>query len=221
MASTTRRLCRLVILVIGVLSSNTSVDLGAGGDVEQESQIVRARQVGETLAAIADSAERFTDRRITILFLSEGTEYDVFNVQAPGSPGIRDSTQLAISSLRRANVVLYAIDPRGLTSTEGNVVETGGSSGSVEASLGDAANRLRVANLSLRHIAEETGGFASVNHNDFDKAIDRIGREMSDYDVLGFSPRDARCGHGTRSLRVKVHRKNVRVSARSVYAYTK
>lgn len=186
--------------------------------LHEDEQIARAAQVTDTLAAIATAMEKLADRRITILLLSEGIEYDVFNVQAPGSSSIVQGTEHAISALRRANVVLCAIDPRGLTSTEGIAVETGAQGGSVEASLADAANRLRVATLSLRQISEQTGGFASVDRNNFDEAIDRIGREMSDYYLLGFVPRDARCEHGVRRLRVRVRMKDVRVRARSLYA---
>ena len=156
--------------------------------------------------------------RVTILLLSEGIDYDVFNVQSPGSSSILHGMQRAISTLRSANVVLVRVDPRGMTSTEGMVVETGAPGGSVEAVPADAGNRQRVGALSLRHLWEETGGFASVDSNYFDRTIDRIGREMSDYYLLGFTPRDARCVHGTRRLRVTVRRRNVRVSARSVYA---
>ena len=39
---------------------------------------------------------------------------------------------------------------------------------------------------SLRYIAEETGGFAVVNDNDFETAFKRIDAETSDYYVLGY-----------------------------------
>ena len=39
---------------------------------------------------------------------------------------------------------------------------------------------------SLRVLAEETGGIAVVNQNDFDKALKRIDNETSDYYVLGY-----------------------------------
>ena len=35
-------------------------------------------------------------------------------------------------------------------------------------------------------LAEETGGIAVVNQNDFDKALKRIDAETSDYYVLGY-----------------------------------
>ena len=50
---------------------------------------------------------------------------------------------------------------------------------------------------SLRVLAEQTGGIAVVNQNDFDKALKRIDAETSDYYVLGYystQPRSARSG---------------------------
>ena len=184
--------------------------------LEQE-EIERALQLVSTLRAIGQTMGSLTDRRVSILLLSEGIGYDVFNVQASGTPSITQGLQGAMSALRRGNVVLYAIDPRGLTSTEGTAVETGAAGGSVEAALAGAANRVRVGQINLWQMAEETGGFASVNSNSFEPAIDRIGREMSDYYMLGFTPSDGRCEGGARRLTVKVRMPGVRVRARQFY----
>ncbi len=45
---------------------------------------------------------------------------------------------------------------------------------------------MRETQDSLRVLAEETGGIAVVNQNDFDKALKRIDNETSDYYVLGY-----------------------------------
>ena len=45
---------------------------------------------------------------------------------------------------------------------------------------------------SLRVLAEETGGIAVVNQNDFDKALKRIDAETSDYYVLGYYSSESR-----------------------------
>ena len=39
---------------------------------------------------------------------------------------------------------------------------------------------------SLRVLAEQTGGIAVVNQNDFDKALKRIDAETSDYYMIGY-----------------------------------
>ena len=58
---------------------------------------------------------------------------------------------------------------------------------------------VRKSQDSLRVIAEETGGIAVVNQNDFSKALKRIDAETSDYYVLGLlleEPRRVRSAAG-------------------------
>ena len=59
---------------------------------------------------------------------------------------------------------------------------------------------------SLRVLAEETGGFAVVNQNDFDKALKRIDAETSDYYVLGYYSTNPDPLRRTRKLEVKTTR---------------
>ena len=58
-------------------------------------------------------------------------------------------------------------------------------------------------------IAEETGGIAVVNQNDFGKAIRRIDAEMSDYYVLGFYSKNPDPLRKNRRLEVKVKRPGI------------
>ena len=188
---------------------------------QPEEAVLRVRQVMDTLAAVARVSDVARNRRVAVVWLSGGFDYDIFNTRDPGSTDVVQSMAAATAALRRSNVVLYALDPRGLVSTEGDVVERGGGSsanGGVADALSVATQRLSLSRLSLRHLAEETGGFASINSNDFTDALARIGHETSHYYLLGFYPADASCQYGTRKLRVKVHRPNLRVVARVVYA---
>ena len=58
-------------------------------------------------------------------------------------------------------------------------------------------------------MAEETGGFAVVNTNDFAGEFKRIDAETSDYYVLGFYSSNPDPTKRTRTLEVKVDRPNV------------
>ncbi len=78
----------------------------------------------------------------------------------------------------RANTTIYTIDPRGLVG-DGGHRRAGGSDSS-------GTNYVRKSQDSMRVLAEETGGIAVVNKNDFDKALKRIDAETSDYYVLGY-----------------------------------
>ena len=52
-------------------------------------------------------------------------------------------------------------------------------------------------------LAEETGGIAVVNQNDFDKALKRIDAETSDYYVLGYYSSNPDPLKRTRKIEVK------------------
>jgi VWFA-related protein len=77
----------------------------------------------------------------------------------------------------RANVTIYSIDPRGLVGM-GDIDEQ------VDPSQWN--EYIRKSQDSLRVLADETGGIAVVNQNDFDKALKRIDADTSDYYVLGY-----------------------------------
>ena len=62
---------------------------------------------------------------------------------------------------------------------------------------------------SLRVLAEETGGIAVVNQNDFDKALKRIDAETSDYYVLGYYSTNPDPLRRTRRIEVRTTRPNV------------
>src|SRR5205823_3748794 len=77
----------------------------------------------------------------------------------------------------RAHATVYTIDPRGVVAAP-----------DIGENVDPAAWRdyVRRSQDSLRVIAQQTGGLAVVNQNDFDDALKRIDSEASDYYVLGF-----------------------------------
>lgn len=108
----------------------------------------------------------------------------------------------------RANVTMYTIDPRGLVGMpdlDENVDQT------------EWQDYIRNSQDSLRVLAEETGGIAVVNQNDFDKALKRIDAETSDYYVLGYYSNNPDPLKKNRSIQVKVKRPNVNVWSRKGY----
>jgi hypothetical protein len=66
-------------------------------------------------------------------------------------------------------------------------------------------------------LADETGGFAAINANDFTAAFDRIVRANSSYYLLGYYPTNERRDGRFRSIEVKVNRPGVVVRARKGY----
>src|SRR5215468_3227905 len=108
----------------------------------------------------------------------------------------------------RANTTFYTIDPRGLV---------GGADISENLDPTQWNDYLRKSQDSLRVLADETGGLAVVNQNDFDKALKRIDAETSDYYVLGYYSKNPDPTKRRRSVEVKVVRSNAHVWFRKEY----
>src|SRR5262245_15004817 len=104
----------------------------------------------------------------------------------------------------RANTTIYTIDPRGLIAG-GDIDE--------QVDPTEWNNYIRKTQDSMRVLAEETGGLAVVNQNDFDKALKRIDAESSDYYVLGFVSNNPDPTHRRRQLSVKVTRPRLTVTS--------
>ncbi len=109
----------------------------------------------------------------------------------------------------RANVSIFAVDPRGLA----GVVDAG-----QYIDQSEWRTYLQKTQSTLRFMSEETGGFAVVNVNDFAAEFKRIDAETSDYYVLGYSSTNADPLRRVRRLEVKVARPDVTVSSRRAYS---
>ena len=108
----------------------------------------------------------------------------------------------------RANVTMYTIDPRGLVGM-GDIDE--------QVDPQQWNEYVRKSQDSLRVIAEETGGLAVVNQNDFSKALKRIDAETSDYYVLGYYSKNPDPTKRRRQVEVKVTRKSASAWFRKEY----
>ncbi len=105
---------------------------------------------------------------------------------------------------------LYTIDPRGLVA--------GQDLGDEQVETAEWQNHMRETQDSLRVLAEQTGGIAVVNQNDFDKALKRIDAETSDYYVLGYYSTNPDPLKRTRRIEVKTKRNGVQVWSRTSYS---
>lgn len=108
----------------------------------------------------------------------------------------------------RANTTIYPIDPRGLV---------GGSDIDEQVDPIEWGNYVRKSQNSLRVLAEQTGGLAVVNMNDFDKALKQIDASSSDYYVLGYYSTNPDPTKRRREIEVKVTRKETEVYSRKEY----
>jgi VWFA-related protein len=109
----------------------------------------------------------------------------------------------------RANATIFTVDPRGLA----GVVDAG-----QYIDQSEWRTFLQKTQSSLRYLAEETGGFAVVNDNDFAAAFKRIDAETSDYYVIGYYSTNSDPKKRVRQIEVKVDRPNVNVMSRTAYS---
>jgi VWFA-related protein len=192
--------------------------LEPGDDVDQMDRAFRARSVMANIRKLAEFMAGVRGRRKAMLLIGEGIDYNIYD--ATGLLGSTASsvlldTQDAIASATRGNVSIYALDPRGLSTGDEDLITQSGT-------VGDADGRalqseMRLAQDSLRVLASSTGGFAAVNRNDLNTAFDRIVAENSSYYMFGYySTNDRRDGR-FRKIEVRVKRPGLRVRSRNGY----
>ena len=154
-------------------------------------------------------------RRKAVLFFSEGIDYPITDsFGGHSATDVIRATQDAITAAARANVNFYTIDPRGLVGMTNEFMEMAGG-GSPEMAGGPAMRtpgtnaamtgvlgstggpfnaqtelmaELMISQGSLRELAEQTGGIASVNTNSLTNTFNRIVQANSRYYVLGYYP---------------------------------
>ncbi len=203
--------------------SRTYMTRQQGDPILDPLEAERAYNARVALDALKHAGDVLTDvrgRRKALVYISEGIDYDIGNpFDNPSANDIRESMKNAISSITRANVNVYSVDPRGLTDMGDEAIEIASLPDDYSIGLGQQSmmEELRISQDSLRVISDETGGFAAVNTNDFRSAFTRIVRENSSYYLLGYySSNDRRDGR-YRKLSVKVNRPDVEVHGRRGY----
>ncbi|MEW6321103.1 MAG: VWA domain-containing protein [Acidobacteriota bacterium] len=200
----------------------------------------RARMAFYTAYNMVASLDEVRNKRKAVIYISTGYDFDPFRQGRLGQDrvmGGRFSDPLRflnngrnpyyemptasadidlhlymkelVLSANRANATFFTVDPRGLA----GVVDAG-----QYIDQSEWRTFLQKTQGSLRLIAEETGGFAVVNENDFAAAFKRIDAETSDYYVIGYYSNNPDPTQRVRSLEIKVSRPGVSVSARQAYS---
>ncbi len=205
------------------------------GDIRQRAQVAFFTAYG-----ILGELEKMANRRKAVIYISTGYDFDPFAEGRNSSDRImggrfsdwsrflidesnpyyamgavtadidlyRLMRELTLSA-NRANASLYTIDPRGLV----GVVDAGS-----YVDQSEWRTYIQKTQSTLRYLAEETGGFAVVNTNDFAAEFKRIDAETSDYYVLGFYSTNPDPTRRSRQLEVKVNRPDVNVASRRAYS---
>lgn len=181
-----------------------------------------ARSLLSTLKNLADWLSGIHGRRKAVVLLSEGIDYNIYDfMNNADASTILESTRDVIAAATRANVQLYTIDPRGVATMGDEMMELqaifSDDPAVTDLGLPSLYGELRLSQDSLRVLAEETGGFATLNANDFERAFPRIVEENSTYYVLGYNPSNSKRDGRYRRIDVRVNRPGVEVRARKGY----
>ena len=201
----------------------------------------RAQMAFYTAYSLLGDLESIPNKRKAFLYISTGYDFDPFAQGRESSDRImggrfsdptrflqqnKDNPYFALPkinadvdlfsymheltlSANRANVSIFPIDPRGLA----GVVDAG-----QYIDQSDWRTFLQKTQSSLRFMAEQTGGLALVNINDFASEFKRIDAETSDYYVLGYSSTNPDPLRRVRQIDVKAKRPGVEVAARREYS---
>ena len=200
----------------------------------------RAQLAFYTTYNILAQLENVANRRKAVLFISTGYDFDPFAEGRAGQDRVmggrygnpigklinednpfftlpkvtadidlyRLTRELTLSA-NRANASIYTIDPRGLAGVTdvGQYVDQSSWRSYIQKTVS-----------TLRYLAEETGGFAIVNTNDFASELKRVDAETSDYYVVGFYSTNPDPGKRTRQLEVTIDRPGLNVHSRRAYS---
>ena len=220
---------------------NWGRETGQGGglsDPEQAQRLHNARSMLSTVRNLSDWLSGIHGRRKAVVLIGEGIDYNIWDTMGPtGTPVtaadatrrgdgaiLLDDTREAIAAATRANVNIYAVDPRGLYALGDEAIQMGAlppNDQTLGVGLFSFEDELRVSQDSLRTLAEQTGGFASLTSNDFTSAFQRIVDENSSYYVLGYYSNNEKRDGRFRKLEVRLTRPGLEVKARKGYTAPK
>jgi VWFA-related protein len=198
-------------------------DIGSGTNINasfnEMERYNNARNTLRTLRNVADYMTGMRGRRKAVVFFSEGLNYNIVDaISNKYATDVQQEIRELVASATRANVNVYSVDPRGVTTGLEDAIEIGGMPADGSISTTQLMEEMRLEHDSLRVVAEETGGFAVLNQNDFRTGFTRILEDNSSYYVLGYYPTNDKRDGRFRNVQVKVLTPGLRVRARRGYA---
>lgn len=187
-------------------------------DANELERYYNARNSLGTLKSLSDFVSGMRGRRKAIVLFSEGINYDVTNpIQNRYATEVQQSINDLIAAATRANASIYAVDPRGVSSGAEDSIDIGSLPADNSISLTQMQDELRISQDSLRLMANDTGGIAVLNSNDFRTGFSRILDENSSYYVLGYYPSNDKRDGRFRNVQVRMLKPGLRVRARRGY----
>ena len=153
------------------------------------------------------------DQKKSILYFSSGMT----------KTGVENQAQLraAINAAVRSNVSIYAIDSRGLQALPPGGIASSASLRGVSSYSGAAVQNDLDSNFASQEtlvtIANDTGGKAFLDSNDFSKAYAKVQADSETYYVLGYRSSNPNQDGRFRRIQVKLNRSDVKLEYRMGY----
>lgn len=187
-------------------SSDTDTTDDTGFDDFNNDLRLRAlRLLAETLAPI--------EQKKAILYFSAGMSRSGDDNQV--------ELRAAVNAAIRGNVSIYSVDARGLQALPPGGDARQASGRGVSLFSGGAVQRqfsqLTQSQDTLVTLANDTGGRAFTDTNDFGDAFARAERDLSAYYLIGYSSTNSARDGRFRRIQVRLSRKGLKVEARNGY----
>ncbi len=192
--------------------SGSPMSSDPAADLDDKERGFNARGTLESIRNLSNYLGSIRGRRKAVVLFGEGIDYDInemFSSQITEASTVIDSTREMIAAATRANVAIYAVDPRGLGAEfqDMSSIQAFPDDTSLGLGMSSIFNEVRLSQDSLRVMGSETGGFAVVNQNDFSTAFQRIVDDNSSYYVMGYYATNDRRDGRFRKIEVKLRDK--------------
>ncbi len=166
----------------------------------------------DALRSLADVLAGIEQKKSVIYFSSGMTQQGLENQAA-----LRTLTDRAV----RANMSIYAADARGLQATapggDASRASVRGQGAFSGRAIESARNQMNASQDTLSKIAEDTGGKAFFDTNDFGVVFDQVIKDTTAYYLLGYSSTNPNRDGRYRRIRVSVKQPGLRLEYRSGY----
>jgi VWFA-related protein len=211
----------------GFRTVGVSGNLGEGAEALALAESNAFFAAVETLAKTSEYLASVPQRRKALVYVSLGVPVDAENAGTPVLISRGGGAAASIAAMQNrlldrmrhifrqaqlANVNIYPVDPGGLGGMDA-YIEGQRAAGRTIFPYESPRNYLDF----LQTVAENTGGRAFVNTNEFESGVAQIFRENASYYLLGYESPDPNPDGRFRRIEVRVNRPGLEVRARNGY----
>jgi VWFA-related protein len=192
-------------------TTDTTSDTGFTAD-DTEFNVFNTDRRLEALKTLTVAMSGIEQKKSIVYFSSGMTQTGLDN---------RVAIRRVIDGAVRANVSIYAADMRGLQAMaaggDASQASTRGQAAFSGQSTSNRFDQMAASQDALSSLAEDTGGRAFFDQNDFSGVYDRVLADTSAYYLLGFSSTNPARDGRFRRLRVQVKRPDLKLEYRAGY----